>query len=107
MAKKKKLNTNKNRKNGSVSWGSDVEIERRKRIRLAVYAYAYEFENESLVSDDVYDQLSKEVNPYMDTKNEIMDEFFEEQFEPDTGMWIHKHPELDRIKTIYNDFYSL
>ena len=80
---------------------SPIETERRKRIRLSVFAYAYEFDNNSLISDEEYDKLSREINPQIKTGHDKLDKFFETQFEPDTGMWIRKHPELTRVRTLY------
>lgn len=80
--------------------------ERRKRIHLSVYAYAYEFENVSLISDEKYDTLSKLINPQVSTGNETLDEFFRTQFEPDTGMWIRSHPELDKVMLLYEHQYK-
>lgn len=57
---------------------TDVELERKRRINLAVWAYAYEF----------------------------MDKFFREQFTPYSGSWIHAHPQLERIKELYELFYK-
>lgn len=84
------------------------ELERRNRIRLSVFAYAYEFESDPLISDGDYDRLSYKIDKTRSTGNETMDKFFRDEFEPDTGQWIHKHPELDRLKALYfmwkNDF---
>jgi len=30
-----------------------------------------------------------------------MDKFFKEIFIPDSGMWVQKHPELDKLKNLY------
>jgi len=35
-----------------------------------------------------------------------MDNFFKTEFNPSTGQWIHKHPELDKIKIIYHKYYK-
>ena len=79
---------------------SAVELERRNRIRLSVFAYAYEYESESLVSDAEYDKLSYLIDPNMDTGNKTLDRFFMREFAPHTGQWIHKHPEIDKIKAL-------
>ena len=77
-----------------------VELERRNRIRLSVFAYAYEYENESLISDAEYDKLSYLIDPNMVTGNKALDRFFKREFVPHTGQWIHKHPEIDKIKAL-------
>lgn len=89
-----------------ASWGSKVEIEVRRRIKLAAAAYAYEYENESIISDAEYDKESLLVNPKLATGNSRLDCFFRDNFNPDTGQWIRKHPDLPRIKKIYNDYYK-
>jgi hypothetical protein len=87
-------------------WGSPIELERRNRIKLAVAAYSYEFENHSIMSDGEFDEFAKLIDPHMSTGNHIMDLFFQQEFQPDTGQWIHRHPELDKIKQLYLRFYK-
>ena len=79
---------------------SREEVERRHRIRLAVCAYAYEFESTSLISDGEFDELSKQVDLTISTGNSKLDRWFKKNFEPDTGMWIRKHPELDKVRAL-------
>lgn len=78
----------------------------RLRIQLSVYAYAYELKNESLISDADFDKKCLEVNTNIKTGNKKMDRFFEKEFDPSTGQWIHKHPELHKIGEIYERFYE-
>lgn len=82
------------------------EIERRHRIRLSVAAYAYEFDNTSIMSDADFDQLALQIDPQVSTGHAVMDQFFRTQFQPDTGQWIHKHPELERVKQLYLRVYK-
>ena len=77
-----------------------VEIERANRIRLAVYAYAYEYESTSLISDGEFDELSKKIDLTIYTGNSKMDKWFKKNFEPDTGMWIHKPKPAPLISSI-------
>ena len=87
-------------------WGSAEEIERRNRIKLTVAAYAYEFVNTSIISDANFDQLAMQITLQMDTGNAVLDTFFRTEFQPDTGQWIHKHPELEKVKQLYQRFYK-
>jgi hypothetical protein len=80
---------------------SIVEVQRRHRIRLSVFAYAYEFESESLISDGEYDRLSQMIDSNIKTGHKKLDKFFATEFEPDTGMWIRKHPELDKVRALH------
>ena len=73
----------------------------RNRIRLSLASYAYEFHDDSLMTDAEYDKLSREINPNEKTGNELIDRFFREEFMVDSGMWIRRHPELDKLKLIY------
>lgn len=82
-------------------WGSPVEIERKMRIKIALYAYAYEIANLPLVDDATFDAESLKIDPSIDTGNPVLDQFFREQFKPDTGMWIHQHPDLDKIASMF------
>lgn len=86
-------------------WGSKVEKERRRRIKLAVAAYAYEVLNTEVISDQVFDKMCLEVDLKVDTGNKKLDSYFKKRFDPSTGQWIHKHPELDKIAAIYNTHY--
>lgn len=76
-------------------------IQRWLRIAITVWAYAYEYESESLVPDDVYDYASRLIDPKIKTGRRKLDNFFAKEFEPDTGMWIRKHPELIHVERLY------
>jgi len=78
----------------------------RNRIRLSIYAYAYEIKNESLISDAEFDKMALEIDPTIGTSNEKLDDFFFEEFDPSTGQWIHKHPELEKIAKLYEKYYA-
>ena len=78
----------------------------KNRIRLSVYAYAYEFMNDSLVDDAEFDRLSQEIDLTITTGNEEMDSFFAREFIADSGMWIRRHPNLKRVKELYENFYK-
>ena len=88
------------------AWGSLVELEIHRRILLSVAAYSYEYEDESIMSDAEFDEMCLQVQPSMKTGNARMDRFFKNIFYPSTGQWIRKHPEITRIKKIYNDYYK-
>ena len=100
-----------------VVWGSPVEIERRNRIRLAIAAYAYEFDSNSIMSDAEFDELCRKIDPEVSTieqrnsPEEIrrytkLDKFWRDEFSPITGQWIHKHPELKRVRQIYYHYHK-
>ena len=84
---------------------AEAEIEKRNRIRLSLAAYAYEFHDDPIMSDAEFDDLAKRVRPEVRTgvsaMDKIHDEFFEEEFSPDTGQWIHKHPFPGRLEWLY------
>jgi len=84
-----------------TTWGTRVEHERRNRIRVAVFAYAYEVRDEALIPDAEYDALARSIDPSISTGNPVIDNFFRDHYNPDTGMWIHRHPELWGIEDIY------
>ena len=83
-----------------------INQEIRNRIRLSVAAYAYEFLGDSIMSDHEYDQLSLQINPQEETGNSKMDEFFKKHFQPETGMWIRIHPEVDKLNYLYKKYYK-
>jgi len=85
---------------------SPNEKETWRRIRVAVWAYAYEFMNHSIVSDERFDSEARKVDLSVSTGRPEMDDWFRSNFNPDTGMWIHNHPELNKIKKIYERFFK-
>lgn len=84
-----------------MSMGSEVETERRNRIRLSLAAYGYEFHADSFLTDAEFDELAKQIKPELSTGHDVLDKFFREEFGTDTGQWIHKHPELDKLEALY------
>lgn len=83
-------------------WGSPVELETRRRIYLTVWAYAYEFMNLSMVSDEVFDAEALKVDLSIDTTRPDLDSWFRENFNPHSGMWVHSHPEVDKLREFIN-----
>jgi tRNA/tmRNA/rRNA uracil-C5-methylase (TrmA/RlmC/RlmD family) len=89
-----------------MTWGSEKEKQIRLRIQLSIAAYAYEFENDSIMSDAEFDEKCLLIDPEMKTGNRKMDNFFKKHFDPSTGQWIHKHPQLSFIRQFYSAFYQ-
>ena len=83
------------------SWGSPVERETRRRCRLTLWAYAYEFMSTSLVDDATFDRTAREVDLCIATGREDLDQWWRDNFDPSTGMWIRKHPELDSVHRLF------
>ena len=82
-------------------WGSEIEVERRNRIMVSLWAYAYEFKAVSLVDDHTFDAVCLTINPWTSTGHAALDDFFAGEFDPSTGMWIYKHPELDKLERLF------
>lgn len=83
-----------------------IDAETRLRIRISIYAYAYEYEAVSLISDGEFDEMCYQVDLSVNTRRSDLDTWFRKNFDPCTGQWIHKHPELNKIKSIYNTHYK-
>jgi hypothetical protein len=83
-----------------------IDLETNRRIRIAIYAYAYEFESDPIVSDAEFDDLAKLIDVDISTRRLDLDKFFREEFSDCTGQWIHKHPDLDAIKLIFDTHYK-
>ena len=81
-----------------------IDKERRRRIMLSVWAYAYEFENKSLVSDAVFDSEAELVDTTVATGR--LDDWWKENFKAHTGIWVHNHPELDKVGALYQRFFN-
>ncbi len=84
---------------------SPKEIETRRRIKLSVWAFAYEFRAHSIVTDAIFDVESYLVDLSVETNRLDLDYWFRAFFQPHTGMWIHKHPELSKIEKLYEEHY--
>lgn len=89
-----------------MSWGSPIEREVYRRILIAVAAYAYEVKDTTILSDREFDRIAQRINPRVGTCHPVLDEFFATHFSPMTGMWIHHHPELDKIAALYKRHYT-
>lgn len=79
--------------------------ETRNRIRVSVAAYAYEIENDPIMSDAEFDELAASIDTTLATSRAEEDMFFLVEFEPHTGSWIHKHPDLPGIKRLFETYY--
>lgn len=82
--------------------GDEIATERHNRILVSLWAYAYEFECCSLVSDAVFDKKANEIKPEVSTGHTELDAFFRAEFSPITGMWVHNHPEIYKLRKLYN-----
>ena len=84
-------------------WGTPKEVETRRRIIVSVWAYAYEFCANSIVPDHIFDAecYLLAAGLHIDTDRMDLDYWFRGMFDPSTGLWIHKHPELDKISKLY------
>lgn len=58
------------------------------------------------MSDAEFDRLSLEIDLSKTTSNQKMDSFFKKHFNPSTGVWIRKHPELDKLRYLYYVLYK-
>jgi len=89
---------------------SEIEIERRNRIRLSLAAYEYElgpFKCNGLdMPDCLWDALALSIRPEMSTGHPVMDKFFREVFSPDTGCWVRRHPELEKLVNLYSRLFG-
>lgn len=89
-----------------IPWGTQIEVERRNRIRLSVAAFAYEIVGESIMTDAEFDRLALSIRPQITTGRINLDAFFLGRFSPNTGMWIHQHPELAKVRDLYYRRYT-
>lgn len=85
---------------------SPVEMERWRRIRLSVAAWAYEVHDVSIMPDAVFDKMCLDVDVKVSTGHRKLDQFFRKEFDPSTGVWVHKHPEKGKLEGIYQRFWT-
>ena len=75
--------------------------ETRRRIRVAVAAWAYEVHNDPLMSDAEFDALARSIDVNRSTANSDMDRWFLANFNPDTGIWVRRHPDTGGLERVY------
>lgn len=85
---------------------ASLATEKERRCKVAVWAYAYELENVSLVDDATFDLTCRAIDTAVATDRPDLDVWFKSTFDPSTGLWVHKHPELRRLKTIVRGILS-
>lgn len=91
---------------GESRWNLPIEVETRRRILISVASYAYEIKDTPIMGDRTWDMIAQSIQPRVGTCHPQLDEFFITKFSPMTGMWIHDHPELDKIARLYANYYS-
>ena len=74
--------------------------ETRNRIKVAAAAYAYEYTDKPLMTDGDFDTLAKSIDLTVDTRRPDLDKWFRKNFKPDTGMWVRKHPDHEKLAYI-------
>lgn len=83
-----------------MKYSEEIDTETRNRTKLALAAIAYEINDSPIMTDEEFDSLARKINLEVKTRRPDLDEFFLNEFTPDTGMWIYKHPELEKLKKI-------
>lgn len=58
------------------------------------------------MTDAEFDHLAREINPTIKTGRKKLDRFFATEFNPSTGQWIYRHPELVGIDTILRRYWK-
>ena len=81
-----------------------TEVERWRRIKLTVWAYAYEIANDPIATDEQFDVLARQIDVSIPTGRDDLDDWWRQNFQPHTGMWIHNHPEKHLARKIYERF---
>jgi hypothetical protein len=77
-----------------------INEEIRNRIKVAAAAYAYEVMNDPIMSDAAYDALALKIQPEVKTGNDVLDNFFATKYDPNTGSWVHQHPDIGSLKRV-------
>lgn len=90
-----------------MNWGHLSELVRRDRIIVSIAAWVYENNHKPIMTDVAYDELSRRVHKDRNiaTGNHRMDRFFQRYFSPDTGLWIHDHPDQPGLENAYARYY--
>lgn len=83
-------------------YSEEIDNQTRIRIQIAKAAYAYEVNDDPIIDDAVFDTLCRKVDVNIRTRRPDLDEFFRNEFSPETGRWIWKHPDFDKIGSLVN-----
>lgn len=87
-------------------WVPDaVSMERRRRIILSIATYGYEVEDTPIMPDNLWDWMAQRIDRTIETGHVALDHFFAFEFSPMTGMWIHDHPELDKVALKFQRYH--
>lgn len=81
-------------------WGSPIEVERRRRIGYFIGVCPQGKPDAPLVSDERFDTEARQSDPSIETGH--LDDWWRTCFNPSTGMWIYMHPELDKVRKLYD-----
>jgi hypothetical protein len=74
-------------------------------VRSKMNKISEEIKRRIKVSDEQFDLECKKIDVTITTGNDIMDKWFKQEFDPCTGQWIHKHPQLKRLDALYQQYY--
>lgn len=77
-----------------------MRFQKAVRAFIALAAYQYEIYGKSIFTDQEYDEIARLVDVKIDTDRPELDEFFRRNYTPISGMWVHNHPELEKLKRI-------
>ena len=82
------------------------EVQRRIRLCIAAYQYELQPEGKQVMTDAEFDEECLKVDLTVDTPRPDLDKWWRSKFQPFTGSWINTHPDLERIREIYNMYYG-
>ena len=80
--------------------------ETRNRIRLSVAAWAYERHDHPIMSDAEFDHLALSIDLNKSTSRPDLDDWWRDNFNPSTGMWVLRHPESEGLERIYQTMHA-
>lgn len=78
----------------------------RLRMVVSAAAYAYEIEQQPFITDGVFDYLATLVDLSVETHRPVLDAWFIAEYSPNTGSWVHAHPDLDGLKRLADKLRS-
>lgn len=78
--------------------------QRRLRLKVLAAAYAYEIMHESYMTDAEFDATCKRIDVSVDVDS--YDQWWRDNFDPSTGMWVHRHPDLKGLRRLVTSVFG-
>lgn len=81
-----------------------AQEQRRLRLKVLAAAYAYEIMHESYMTDAEFDATCQRIDVSVDVDSH--DQWWRDNFDPSTGIWVHRHPDQDGLRRLVQSVFN-